>query len=213
MNETAQGIVLRIRPLSDSSLIVNWLTQQHGRLNTVAKGARRPKSPFRGVVDLLFEAEFSFARSRHSNLHTLREVKLLDAHSNLQQDIKRLQLMAYATRLLERSTELEYPLPGIHSIFSTLLEHLEIHSTRPALVYAFEIKILNELGLAPPVSDNRLDEYTVQLMEQLSLLSWKAINELNPNRSEVEKLSKFLVEFIQHNLEYLPKGRDQVLTL
>lgn len=213
MNETAQGIVLRIHPLSDSSLIVHWLTQQHGRLKIVAKGARRPKSQFRGVIDLLFEAEISFARSRRSNLHTLREVKLLEAHSNLRQDIRCLQFMAYATHLLERSTELEHPLPGIHAIFSTLLKHLEIHSTRPALVYAFEIKILNELGLAPALDYNRLNEHAAQLMEQLSVLNWKAITELKPSRSEAEKLSQFLVDFIQHNLEYFPKGRGQLLAL
>ena len=48
MDEKANGIILRVRPLTDSSLIVHWLTQEHGRLSTVAKGARRPKSALRG---------------------------------------------------------------------------------------------------------------------------------------------------------------------
>ena len=213
MDKTAQGIALRIRPLSDSSLIVHWLTQQHGRLTTVAKGARRPKSRFRGVIDLFFEAEIFFAQSRRSNLHTLREVRLSEAHSNLRQDIRCLQLMAYATCLLEKNTEPEHPLPGIHAIFSTLLKHLETHPTRPALVYAFEIKILNELGLAPPLDSNRLGEQAIQLMEQLSVLNWEAITKLKPNRSQAVKLAKFLEEFIHHNLEYIPKGRDQALAL
>ena len=75
MDEKANGIILRVRPLTDSSLIVHWLTQEHGRLSTVAKGARRPKSALRGKLDLLFEADFSFRRSRRSDLHTLREVQ------------------------------------------------------------------------------------------------------------------------------------------
>ena len=59
MDESAQGIILRVRPLTETSLIVHWLTAKHGRLSTVAKGARRTKSALRGKIDLLFDAEFS----------------------------------------------------------------------------------------------------------------------------------------------------------
>jgi len=48
MDERAQGLVLRVYPLTETSLIVRWLTRELGRISTVAKGARRPKSPFRG---------------------------------------------------------------------------------------------------------------------------------------------------------------------
>jgi DNA repair protein RecO (recombination protein O) len=76
MDERAQGLVLRVYPLTETSLIVHWLTRDQGRLATVAKGARRPKSPFRGKLDLFYMADFSFGRSRRSELHTLREVSL-----------------------------------------------------------------------------------------------------------------------------------------
>ncbi|MDG2214025.1 MAG: DNA repair protein RecO [Verrucomicrobiota bacterium] len=213
MDETTQAIALRIRPLSDSSLIIHWLTQQHGRLSTVAKGARRAKSPFRGAIDLLFETEICFSKSRRSNLHALRETKLTNSHSSLHQDIKRLQLLAYATRLLEANTEPEHPLPKIYTIFSTLLTHLDTHPVRPALVYAFEIKLMSELGYTPPLIDDRLSKKSAKLMEQLSVLNWASITELKPMRSEAEKLSVFLEEFIQHNLEHALKGRSQLLTL
>ena len=52
------GLVLRTRPLTESSLIVSWLTEHFGRLSTLAKGARRAKSPFSGKLDLLYLAEF-----------------------------------------------------------------------------------------------------------------------------------------------------------
>ena len=213
MDEKANGIILRVRPLTDSSLIVHWLTQEHGRLSTVAKGARRPKSALRGKLDLLFEADFSFRRSRRSDLHTLREVQLLANHPNLRLDITRLQLFAYATRLIERATEPEHALPGIHAIFATLLKHLENNPARPALVYALEIKTLNELGLAPPLGDDSLDEGTCQLMEQLAVLNWDAITTLKPTHAQATATGRFLGNFIQHHLEFIPKGRDQLLAL
>ena len=211
MDEKANGVILRVRPLTDSSLIVHWLTREHGRLSTVAKGARRAKSPMRGKLDLLFEADFSFRRSRQSDLHTLREVQPLANHPNLRLDINRLQLFAYATRLIERATEPEHALPGIHAIFTTLLKHLENNPARPALTYALEIKTLNELGLAPPLDDDNLDKGTCLLMEQLAVLNWDAIITLTPTREQATTAGRFLGNFIQHHLEFIPKGRDQLL--
>src|SRR5688572_17611491 len=87
MDERATGLVLRTYPLSETSLIVHWLTPDFGRLATVARGARRPKSPFRGKLDLYFLADFSFRRSRRSTLHTLCELRLRETHDALRRDL------------------------------------------------------------------------------------------------------------------------------
>jgi DNA repair protein RecO (recombination protein O) len=42
--------VLHQRPYRDSSALVELFTPQHGRVGVVAKGAKRPKSPWRGIV-------------------------------------------------------------------------------------------------------------------------------------------------------------------
>ena len=41
MIQNATGLILRTRPLTETSLIVHWLTPDFGRIATVAKGARR----------------------------------------------------------------------------------------------------------------------------------------------------------------------------
>src|ERR1700679_3357584 len=96
------GLVLRTRPLTETSLIVQWLTRDFGRLATVAKGARRNKSPFRGQLDLFYLADLSFARSGRSELHTLREVKLRETHPGLRQDLAHLQQASYCALLIEQ---------------------------------------------------------------------------------------------------------------
>src|SRR5438034_216559 len=84
--ESAHGIILRTRPLTETSLIVHWLTPAFGRIATVAKGARRSQSPFLGKLDLFYELDFSFCRSRRTDLHTLREAKLLETRSEIRND-------------------------------------------------------------------------------------------------------------------------------
>src|SRR6266851_4764215 len=95
MIETTTGVVLRTRPLTETSLIVQWLTPTLGRIATVAKGARRPKSPFRGKLDLFYLADFSFSRSRRSELHTLREASLRETHAFLREELGYLQQACY----------------------------------------------------------------------------------------------------------------------
>ena len=124
MIETAAGLVLRTRPLTETSLIVHWLTPALGRLATVAKGARRAKSPFRGKLDLFYLADFSFSRSRRSELHTLREVSLRETHSGLREDLGLLQQASYCAALVEQATETETPLGGVFELMIGLLGQL-----------------------------------------------------------------------------------------
>src|SRR5882724_3361523 len=100
MIESATGVILRTRPLTETSLIVHWLTPAFGRIATVAKGARRTKSPFLGKLDLFYLADFSFSRSRRSDLHTLREAGLREMHGAIRQDIFKLRHAAYATAFI-----------------------------------------------------------------------------------------------------------------
>src|SRR5438445_7798788 len=107
MQERTTGLILRTYPLTETSLIVHWLTPDLGRIATVAKGARRPKSPFRGKLDLFYQADFSFARSRRSELHLLREVSLRETHPRIRQELACLRQVSYGAALLEQATEMD----------------------------------------------------------------------------------------------------------
>src|SRR3974390_3124285 len=131
MVESATGLVLRTRPLTETSLIVHWLTKDLGRLATVAKGARPPQSAFRGKLDLFYLADFSFARSRRSELHTLREVNLIETHKFLRRELIYLQQVAYCAALLEQTSETETPLPGAFELLNGLLRHLPAQPAQP----------------------------------------------------------------------------------
>jgi DNA repair protein RecO (recombination protein O) len=177
----------------------------------VAKGARRTKNALRGKIDLLFDAEFSFRRSRRSDLHILREVKIIKPHCLIRGDIQRLQLLAYATHFIEHTTEVEAPLLGIHAIFSTLLLHLDSNPNRPALVYALEMKLLNELGQAPALDECRINVGTRKLLEHMEVLNWDAIITLKPTKAQAEEAQQFLHGFLIRQFDKLPKGRGAAL--
>ena len=207
MIESATGLILRTRPLTETSLIVNWLAPTFGRISTVAKGARRPKSPFLGKLDLFYEADFSFTRSRRSDLHTLREVSVRDMHLALRQELGYLQQASYCARLIEQVTEADTPLPAIYELLRAFLTALPQRPPQPRNVYAFELKLLNELGLKPDLARGHLSAATKEIVNALIESDWPAIADLKASAVQARELRQFLHGFLIYHLGKIPRGR------
>ena len=209
--ETATGIVLRTRPLTETSLIVRWLTAHLGVISTVAKGARRPKSPFRGQIDLFYVADFSFIRSRRSDLHTLSEVKLIATHADLRPELAYVEQAAYCTKLIEQATEPETPLPGLFERFSSMLDQIPKQPAQAQMIFGFEIKLLADLGLQPDLDQSHLSARSRELLEAFLELGWPEIADTKMTSIQSTELRQFLHGFLVYNLDRIPKGRARAL--
>ncbi len=211
MIESATGIILRTRPLTDTSLIVHWLTPKFGRMATVARGARRLKSPFLGKLDLFYLADFSFSRSRRSDLHLLREVGLRETHRALRQNLAGLRQATYAAAFIEQATETETPLPAVFELMRGFLDGLCRQKTVPQAVFAFELKLLHELGLKPDLGKTGLTAGAKQIIRALAARNWQASCCLKPSSGQIEELRGFLHGFLIFHLGRLPRGRAAAL--
>lgn len=212
-DERATGLILRIRPLTETSLIVHWLTPALGRIATVAKGARRPGSPFRGKLDLFYRADFSFQRSRRSELHTLREVTLRETNAFLRLDVERLQQAAHAVALVEQNTETETPVESLHDLFGEWLAILAGAPAAPAMVFAFELRLLEELGLAPEFAVTGLSAGSKEIADRLATAPWEIVSRLKLGPGQTAELQRFLHHFMLQHLGRVPRGRATALGL
>jgi DNA repair protein RecO (recombination protein O) len=212
MIETATGLILRTRPLTETSLIVHWLTPDFGRIATVAKGARRHKSPFLGKLDLFYLADFSFSRSRSSDLHNLREVNLRETHGAIREDILKLQQAAYATNFIEHATETDTPLPAVYELLRGFLDCLCKQKPATQIVFAFELKLLHELGLEPDWSKTSVAIGTKKIAGILTRKDWASGLRLKLTHTQTEELRQFLHGFLIFHLGRLPRGRAAALT-
>ena len=145
--ETTAAILLRKTKLSETSLIVTWFTEAHGKIKTVAKGARQPKSKFAGGLDLFFDCEIQFARSRKSELHILREVALREPHAGVRLDYGRVALGAYFVELIELVTEPEHPEPELYDLLNRGLGFLNAQPAALRALLHFESELVRLLGI------------------------------------------------------------------
>ncbi len=146
MNSTP-AILLRRTRLGDTSWIVTWLTQAHGRLKTAAKGARRPRSPFAGKLDLFFLDDISFTPSHKSDLHALREAVLIQPFDGIRTDFLRTQLAAYFVELIELVTEADHPVPELFDLLLRALGYLDTGPANARALLHFESELVRLLGI------------------------------------------------------------------
>jgi DNA repair protein RecO (recombination protein O) len=145
---TVRGFIVGRMPFGNTSLIVRALTLQAGRLTFMAKGATRPKSPFAGALDLFYLADFLYQPARTGEMHTLREVKLLEAHLGLRRSYANLLAAQYFAVLIETVTESGTPVPAEFELFAKALAYLCETDVSWRAVERFEQRILTLAGVA-----------------------------------------------------------------
>jgi DNA repair protein RecO (recombination protein O) len=177
--ERSHAILIRLTKLTDTSLIVHWFTADHGIIKTVAKGARNPKSPFAGQLDLFFGAEISWISARTGELHSLREVQVTECREAIRGEYNAMLLSAYCCRLFELLIERDHPEPELFDLLKRALDHVATDGASSKALRHFEHETARILGLsherkqAAPVLREMLGSLPPQREQLLERLSGK----------------------------------------
>ena len=139
------AFVLHTRAFQETSIIVDFFTQSYGRLNAIAKGAKRPKSPLRSV--LTPASKLSITLSGKNDLKTLSSVEIID-HYQLNSGTS-LNSIIYVNELITKATEKEDPHVEIFKHYEKLIINLSDNSSKGDLekvLRKFELNLLQEMG-------------------------------------------------------------------
>lgn len=212
MIEQTQGIVLRVIRYSESSLIVHWLTEDAGRIATIAKGALRPKSEFRGKLDLFHHCQLTYQRSHRSTLHQLREISLTQVFEGLSRDMDKINQATYVAQLISKSTEEDTPADGIFDLLAYFLETLnKTKGTDLLHVLHVEFILLIILGLEPQWRNDRLSTDAKHTFQAWSEESPDALDPTPEKLSNIRlEIFKYLGRFMTYHLGLPPKLRAEL---
>lgn len=205
-----RSYLIRQHRYSDTSLIVEWLTEEHGRVSTMARGALRKKSALAGKLDLFFFADISYRKNQRSDLHLLKEVSLIATPGNIRKSYRRLNLLAYFVELIRRTTESDTPVPEIFALFHrTISEAAQVDSLNQLTLW-FEWQLLDLLGLRPPVGESRLSGPAASILNR-----WNTDTNYHEASDEfpTSEIATLLGYSWQQELGSIPKLRGQVLSL
>lgn len=148
--EHDQANLIRTYPLTETSLIVVWCTQNHGLMRTAAKGAKRPKSPFAGKLDLFFNCSISWQPARRSDLHRLAETTVDDFRQGLRQSYLRTLAASYFVKLIEQVVEPATPIPELAGLLTRALNYLNTEEPTLRALQHFERQVSKIEGCLHP---------------------------------------------------------------
>ncbi|MCF7974410.1 MAG: DNA repair protein RecO [Phycisphaerae bacterium] len=155
-----QAICLRAMEYSETSQIVTLLTRSHGRIQAIAKGARRPKSSFGGTIERFSRGHIVYLPNENSSLVTLREFhQMYDLVLIMSRHLEAYHCALLGTELLTKLMHDDDPHEALFDAFVQYLQDLG-HPTSPdtarrdclGLLIVFQLSLLREVGLYPMFS-------------------------------------------------------------
>lgn len=144
------ALVIRRSDYSDYDRMVTLFSPTHGRIDAIARGCRRPKSPLLNACEPFTSGEFQLYQK--GERFTLEQCQISESFYELRTDYDRLQHGVYWLKLLDASVMPDVPMENLFLITLQALAHLN-YSDLPAemLTMAFEMHLMAQLGYAPRV--------------------------------------------------------------
>lgn len=150
------AIVLRAWPFGESDKIVSFLTEKHGKLRGIAKGAKRSRKRFVNSLEPFSVVNLRFQDRAQRNLVF---ILASDLSLGFKQLLTSLDKISFASYLVEITDGLIGEREENCLIFRHLrdgLTHLEEHSTSLTFLTSFELKLLRLAGYQPLLDGCRL---------------------------------------------------------
>jgi DNA repair protein RecO (recombination protein O) len=142
------GFVLHSYPYKETSLIVDMFTRDFGRIGLVAKGAKRPLSKLRGVLQTFQPLSTSW--SGRSELRTLIDAEWVGGMLPLERTA--LLCGFYLNELLVKLIARDDPHPALFDQYVATLNQLAHNEPAQIVLRKFERALLKETGVAADLS-------------------------------------------------------------
>ena len=184
--------VLHTYPFKETSLVVELFAHGFGRVATTAKGARRPRSAMRGMLQSFQPMLATW--SGKLELKTLHSLEWGGGLLMLQGDA--LMCGFYLNELLLRLLPREDPHEALFEYYSATLRNLTKEKDLATTLRRFELKLLQELGYAIPLS---VDNNELPIVEEViyryeAEIGATKSSKASRNESGVQLLGKTLID-------------------
>lgn len=235
--ESFEGIVLSETNYSESSKILNVLTDKYGHIGVMSKGSRNMKSKLRSVSRKMIYGTFH-VYYKENGLSTLIGVDVINAYSNILSDLER---VSYASYMIDLVTQV-FKQNDDNSIFYLLkdsLEKLEEGFNPLVLTNILELKLLDFLGVKPSIdccsncgsdkgivtlsttssgyicrncysNEGLVSEKTIKMIRLYYYVDIKNITKLDVSSLVSKEINQFLDEYYQKYTGLYLKSKDFV---
>jgi DNA repair protein RecO (recombination protein O) len=146
-SSTTDAIVLRARALGEADRVYTLLTRERGKVDAVAKGARRPRSSMAGRLEPLAEVRVALHKGR--SLDVITEARTIKSYWSGLVRPDALATVSLFAETVDMFCEPDLALPEIYALLAGAIAAVAASPTPAELVPRFQLRLLHALGLAP----------------------------------------------------------------
>lgn len=141
------GIILNSRPMGEYDRIVGIFTEDLGRIDCIAKGARSFKNRFGGSLEPFTHCRLGLFRKRHGSFFRIESADIVASFSEVREDLDLLLHSSSMVDVLRKITPLEDPNRSIFALLLRSLERISAGDHIDNILFFYQIQILNLCGL------------------------------------------------------------------
>jgi DNA repair protein RecO (recombination protein O) len=143
------AFVLRTRPYGESDRIVTLITEQHGKVTGIAKGAKNSRRRFAGTLEPFVHVQVVFRQRTTSELAFLLRCELIGVWRAFTRDLDRFAAGSYVLELTDRMVLGRESGGEVYRLVHDALALLDGGTAHEPLLRAFELQLLAATGYAP----------------------------------------------------------------
>ncbi|MDD2637226.1 MAG: DNA repair protein RecO [Bacteroidales bacterium] len=147
---TTKGIVIKTVNIGEADKIITLLSEDLGKIQTSAKGARRPRSNFVAGSQFLCYCEYTLFKGR--DMYLLNSCDVIESFYNIRNDIYRLTYASHMVEIINDIVQENMKSSDLLRLFLNTLHYLAYTDKSPELITRiFELRALALSGFAPQV--------------------------------------------------------------
>jgi DNA repair protein RecO (recombination protein O) len=147
---TTPAVVLRSWPYGESDKIVRLLTQDHGKVTGIAKGAKRSHKRFANSLESFSLVNLRFQERSHNSLALILSADLAFVYRRLASSLEKIALASYLVEITDALTVENDESALVFKHLKNGLTFLDGHDIAPLkFLVSFELKLLQLVGYQP----------------------------------------------------------------
>jgi DNA repair protein RecO (recombination protein O) len=146
-----QAIVLKSMNLSESDRLVTFLTEVHGKVKCVAKGARKAKNCFWGSLEPMTQIQLIYFGKENQSLYRLNQSDIIESFQSIREDFAKLYTGVYFLELIDSMILEGHSDKHIYNLLQQTLTAVKQQSELGSLIRLFEIRLLSLSGYKPQI--------------------------------------------------------------
>jgi DNA repair protein RecO (recombination protein O) len=147
-----EAIILKRRDFGEADRLLTVLTPRFGKLDVIAKGARKPTSTKTGHVELFTRVDLLVHRGRDLGIAVQAEMQ--NPWQALREDLGRGAYASYVAELLDRFTAIgDEDLADLFILLDQTMQNLCQDDDPRLAVRYFEVRLLDAVGFRPELNE------------------------------------------------------------